>query len=389
MKKYFYILITLLILFFPILISADGGMIIWPPEVHLDQSTQNAIVAWNGKEEVIILSNNVKSDGVATVLRIIPLPSSPSEIKEGDFNSFEKLVEIMNKKIEEVRNQWKGLGMGEEKLPTGGIEIIFKERIGAHDITVVKVNNLDSFITWIKNFAKEKKLEVKDISTEFENGVKDYLKKDIKYFVFDVLDVRGEESIKPLIYKFSSDYIYYPLLISGISEISESRAEINLFLITKEKFPKEIPEIESPDFYWRGRFGYPVELTQEELTEISEDIKNLFDSTVYARTFDYYDYLKEFKKDLVFYPKIWKRYLYIGNRGEDVKALQKILINEGYWNSEVEATGYFGPITKNALIRFQEYFDGDILKPLGLTKGTGYFGPMTRGFLEKGFSLSF
>ena len=389
MKKYFYILITLLILFSPILISADGGMIIWPPEVHLDQSAQNAIVAWNGKEEIIILSNDIKSDGIATALRIIPLPSNPSEIKEGDFNSFQNLVEIMNKKIEEVRNQWKGLGMGEEKLPTGGIEIIFKEKIGAHDITVVKVNDLNSFISWIKNFAKEKKFGIKDISTEFENGVKDYLKKDIKYFVFDVIDVKGEESIKPLIYKFSSDYLYYPMLISGISEISESRAEIKLFLITKEKFPKENSELGVPDFYWRGSFSYPVEMTKEELIQINEDIGNLFDSTVYVRTFGYYDYLKEFKKDLVFYPKIWKRYLYIGSRGEDVKALQKILINEGYWNSEVEATGYFGPITKNALIRFQEYFNGDILKPIGLTKGTGYFGPMTRGFLEKGFSLSF
>jgi hypothetical protein len=381
------IILLLLLSLIPVFASADKGMIVWPPEVHLDQSAQNAIVAWSGREEIIILSTSIKSESSATVLEILPLPANPTEIKEGNFEVFEKLVKVMNEKIKKIQEEWRTLEKG--NLPSGGIEIVFHEKIGVHDITVVKVNNLNSFIDWIRNFAKEKNFGVKEISIEFENGLKNYLKRGINYFVFDVIDVKGEESIKPIIYKFSSDYFYYPMLISGISEISESKAEIKLFLITKEKFLKEIPEIEAPNFYWRGRFGYPVELTQTELAEISQDIKNLFDSSVYVRTFDYYGYLKEFKKDIIFYPKIWKRYLSIGSRGEDVKALQKILINEGYWDSDVEATGYFGPITKNALIKFQEYFKEDILKPWSLNFGTGYFGPTSKGFLEKGLSLSF
>ena len=67
--------------------------------------------------------------------------------------------------------------------------------------------------------------------------------------------------------------------------------------------------------------------------------------------------------------------------------LQKMLINEGVWDSEVEATGYFGPITKAALIKFQERYSEDILKPLNLEKGTGYFGPKSRAYLN-GISLS-
>jgi len=67
--------------------------------------------------------------------------------------------------------------------------------------------------------------------------------------------------------------------------------------------------------------------------------------------------------------------------------LQKFLINEGYWDSEVEATGYFGLITKNALIKFQESFEEDILAPFGLKTGTGYFGTKTKGFLTKSLSL--
>jgi len=63
--------------------------------------------------------------------------------------------------------------------------------------------------------------------------------------------------------------------------------------------------------------------------------------------------------------------------------LQKILINEGVWDSWVKATGYFGPITKRALIKFQEKYQKEILSPIHLKKGTGFFGPLTRNFLKE------
>jgi len=76
------------------------------------------------------------------------------------------------------------------------------------------------------------------------------------------------------------------------------------------------------------------------------------------------------------------RNLTIGSTGDDVKALQRILISEGVWTTpSVGATGYFGPITKNSLAAFQDKHAAEILIPLGLTKGTGYFGPSTRNYI--------
>jgi len=77
------------------------------------------------------------------------------------------------------------------------------------------------------------------------------------------------------------------------------------------------------------------------------------------------------------------RNLTIGSRGEDVKRLQVFLNQKGF---SVATTGpgspnqestYFGNLTKEALIKYQNANRTSILTPVNLTKGTGFFGPST------------
>lgn len=516
MERIFLTSLTVIGLFCSSVASADGGMVVWPPDVHLDQTAQNAIIAWNGEEEIIILSNGIKSDEPATALRVVPLPSNP-EIKEGSFKSFEKIVGLMNEKLEDMRDEFGGIGKQNEIAAPGdiGIEITFHEQIGAHDVTVVKVNDLDVFVNWINDFSDKNGFEknreikcgdfdyfdcpnncIKDdcympiclpghscvqecqqvcrggtvnthmISKEFKDGIADYLKRDIKYFVFDVVEAGKdtEESIEPLIYKFESDYLYYPLLISGISDIGESRAHIDLFFIADKGVE------------WPEDFGYSVEFSKQELNEVSEDLASLFNDSVEVSELSFYETLTDIRTDLLAFPSfyfessdiglgvysdgvealqkllinaqvwdstvgatgyfgpitqkalakaqekfkyqigleqatgyfdpktrdffkgmsigieknikpqaygMWSRNLTVGARGDDVKELQRLLISEGVWDSTVGATGYFGPITKSAVIRFQTKYSSDILAPIGLTNGTGFVGSFTRAYLNR------
>ena len=72
----------------------------------------------------------------------------------------------------------------------------------------------------------------------------------------------------------------------------------------------------------------------------------------------------------------------------DVKKLQAYLNSKGFtvagsgYGSLGNETEYFGPLTRSALIKFQEQYRAEILTPLGLVNGTGFFGEKTRAFIN-------
>lgn len=81
-------------------------------------------------------------------------------------------------------------------------------------------------------------------------------------------------------------------------------------------------------------------------------------------------------------PYTWTRSLGVGSSGADVMRLQKFLNSSpdtrlaiGGAGSPGFETQYYGPITANAVSRFQAKYRAEILTPLGLFNPTGYFGP--------------
>lgn len=76
--------------------------------------------------------------------------------------------------------------------------------------------------------------------------------------------------------------------------------------------------------------------------------------------------------------------LFYGSNNDSVKCLQQVLVaQEDDIYPEAIISGWFGPLTKRAVIKFQEKFADDILSPWNLENGTGFVGETTRAKLNK------
>lgn len=91
----------------------------------------------------------------------------------------------------------------------------------------------------------------------------------------------------------------------------------------------------------------------------------------------------------------FSRNLSIGDSGQDVLELQRLLNQDSKTQITVSGAGspgnetmYFGHLTHQAVIRFQNLYAAEILYPVGLFQGTGFVGPSTRTKLSSMLVLS-
>jgi len=213
MKQLFAIQVILL--FLAGAAYADKGPVLWHKDVKLSQESQKAIIFHNAKEEVLILGTELKASRETEILEFIPFPSEP-EVGLAKGNPLEEAARLINRKglVFTFSDAVKGGG----ENTTAPVEIRFSKKIGLHNVTVVKINAIDHFDRWLEDFFKSKGIQAdrEKLSAVYRNA-QDYIGRGIQYFVFD--QVRVSESVRlvePLIYRFKTDRIYYPLKTSNL-----------------------------------------------------------------------------------------------------------------------------------------------------------------------------
>ena len=76
--------------------------------------------------------------------------------------------------------------------------------------------------------------------------------------------------------------------------------------------------------------------------------------------------------------------LSLNSTGTEVSCLQEVLKSQGSGiYPEGIVSGYFGNLTRMAVIKFPEKYASEILTPSGFSKGTGFVGPATRAKINQ------
>jgi hypothetical protein len=209
---------------------ADRGSIPFKQGVRVFEPTQRAMVAWNGEEEILLLSTDLSASESTMVLEVLPLPSEP-EVKKGDIQVFVRATEIINRKLAEAglkRRGSKHLGALGKKEPAG--EVTFHEKIGSHDISVTHVLDRAGFLTWVSDYLDSAGVENPAVPEPLKEVVEEYMKEGCGWFVFDVVSLDEKPKTSEVVqYRFKTDHLYYPL---KITRTETGFTEINLLILT-------------------------------------------------------------------------------------------------------------------------------------------------------------
>ena len=293
MKEIFGIFVFLLT-FVAQIVYADRGMIPFKPFVKIFEPTQRAMIAWNGKEEILLLSTDLKASKATKVLEVLPLPSEPL-VKKGDVEIFKKATVLINKKVRERRTFLpEGRGLKEiQEVPAG--EVTFHEKIGAHDISVTRVLNPAGFIEWVEKYLRSSGVENPLIPEPMKTVVSEYSKEGFSWFVFDVVTLDQVPKTNDAIqYRFKTDFLFYPL---KITKTGEGNTSIDVLVLT----PMLLSQFSGiPTNQVRMRHE-PVSISSGELRTISEEMDDLLGhrEDLRLRIWQIRGKLSSFDKDLI------------------------------------------------------------------------------------------
>lgn len=275
-----------------ILLFQDRG--VWSylrPDVNVYEPGQKAVIAFNRGTEILILSNDLYADEETKVLEILPLPSVP-QIDSSDITVFYRIQEKIQEYVFRLADE---MGLAFDRGRGKGVEKIFHKRIGPHGLTVVKITAIEDFRSWLNDFLKDEGVDKPPQTAQVESLISLYIKGDINYFVFDVVNVSTDpSSVFPLSFRFRTRSLYFPLRISSLAQ---GPTEIQLFLITKH-----IPNLyrNYPLEPGKTMIGIPIEahLSPKDLHHIEPDIAWLLAGHAYLTALRYNGPVGGLKRDL-------------------------------------------------------------------------------------------
>ncbi|MGB2809026.1 MAG: DUF2330 domain-containing protein, partial [Sedimentisphaerales bacterium] len=247
----------------------------------LTESGQRAIIGWDGSTQVLCLGTDVSSSRKTTVIEFLPLPSEPN-VTLGSRKTFEAAEKLLARRDVRFFKKGKRSGGGGGGFLEGvePFQITFHQRLGAHDITVVKVNRPDEFADWVQEKAKALTGGQASLPDSIRKLIAKYLNEyNCPYFVFDVIEVGPDpQSVEPIIYEFKSPVVFYPL---EISSTFHGQTTIDLIVFSRGHV--------NPDPFWT--LGFQVSslgrVQGPDMKRVMPHLEGLLGERAYVQAFRY------------------------------------------------------------------------------------------------------
>ncbi|MEW6266393.1 MAG: DUF2330 domain-containing protein [Thermodesulfobacteriota bacterium] len=277
---------------------ADRGSLPFIPGVKIFEPNQRAILAWDGRQELMILSTDLQASAVTKVLEILPLPAEP-KVSQAENEVFEKITALINRKLKSLKrpsNGGKKNGGRQGESPEAA-RVTFHERIGAHDLSVFQVLKPAEFISWVESYLRLQGASQTVIPEPLKAVAAEYLADGFTWFVFDVISLDSQtKTLEPIQYRFDSKTLYYPL---RITRLGAGETTVDLVVLTPGPL-KSFPGLPSRDIELRHEL---LKVTPAELSGASQDLNLFFGGArdLTLRLWKIHGPLSGFQRDLMAY----------------------------------------------------------------------------------------
>jgi hypothetical protein len=272
-------------------ISINGVMAPMPTQFNaagksfsFNEPRQNGVIAWNGKEEILILStdenSNVKGGGAA--LSVLPLPGKPISILPASTKAFDEATAMIQRKLSRVAKGKK----------------VLEAKIGTHNIFVWKLDKPEDFSNQVRAYIKKRYHGKADalVTETTEKVIKYYFKIGFRYFAFDLAFMTEKPQTKVAIaYRFESKYVYYPLVVSRIGGKGKTKVTLAVFTPGMLHYFKGLPDKQIKVFGDKS-----VDLTAADLKPIDPAMAKLMGKGQFkGRIFEISGDMTKFKGDVM------------------------------------------------------------------------------------------
>ena len=276
---------------------ADCGGIPFKPGAAIFEPNQRAVIGYNGREEILLLSTDLNASEPTKVLQVLPLPSEP-KVAKADVAMFVKATELINQRLNLGKVGPGGMGgmggsggMGPKEQPAG--EVTLHDKIGSHDISVTHVLHRRGFIDWVEGYLRKAGVDNPSIPEPMKAVVDEYLHEKFEWFVFDVVELGEKLKTKDAIqYRFATRRLYYPL---RITRTEEGDTLVRLLVISPE-LVRRSESVHLPH--------EPIRISPEELRSLgNKDFSELLKGrSCMLRIWEVKGRLSGFKKDIITSP---------------------------------------------------------------------------------------
>ncbi|MEW6574236.1 MAG: DUF2330 domain-containing protein [Bacillota bacterium] len=268
----------------PPLARADMGIIL-PEPVRVEEPGQTAFIAFNGREEILLLGTDVKAARATAALQFTPFPSPP-EVALAPEDAFARLQELLT--AHHVFYWKKTKGAGSPEATSGESEpaaVLSHQKLGLHDVTVVEVKDAARFAAWVQAYFRKQGWPPRALTAAEEAVVADYCRRDFRYFVIDRVELKEAlRSVPPLTFRFRSPALYYPLKVTNLFG---GEGEAQLIVCGGERVLERLPIFLAQTVLDRWQESTRAAVAPGELARVVPDAAKLFAGEQELQAFRY------------------------------------------------------------------------------------------------------